>query len=397
MHAGYRPGPLSPGRTLRRMPINPHASGRETPGWPVYVGIFFVFAPIGLLLGLMPADPWGWGMGLLSSGFGGLLSVGWSWSFQTRRYWTIPILLVAPATSGWWLFRPLAQAGLGAVGYSADPLTRRILLMCLAVVSLAVGFTILIRVMALNERRSARLRTELDLAARIHRTLVPTIDRRTPFVHVLGRSDASSEMGGDLIDLVVRDGAADVYLADVSGHGVRAGVLMAMLKSALRAVLLDTPGEAPPPLSAVASTLNRVLAQVAEPDMFATFAALRLDRDRRITHVLAGHWPILHYRAATRELVELGGESMPLGIDAAEAFPVGSTNAAPGDLLVMLTDGLLEVMGPDGRSLGFDELRRRILDVADRPIDEVLGSLLRQVRSFGPQADDQTIVLARVL
>ncbi|MBL8746987.1 MAG: serine/threonine-protein phosphatase [Phycisphaerae bacterium] len=361
--------------------------------FPIYVGIFFIFAPVGLLLGLMPDQPWGWGMSLLSAVFGGVLSVLWSWTFQTRRYWMIAVLLLGSATSGFWLFRPLAAMGLSRVGASIDPTARRVTLMILAIAFLAVGFTIIIRVMAGNERRAARLQTELDLASRIHRTLVPALDARTPFVHVFGKSEPSSEMGGDLIDLVVREGSADLYLADISGHGVRAGVLMAMVKSALRSSLLDQR----PSLDAVARGLNRVLAQVAEPDMFATFACLRLDSARRVDYTIAGHWPILHVCPARRELVELPGESMPLGVDPAEGFVSSSTTAERGDLFVLLTDGLLEVMNDSHRAFGMDRFKSRLLELADRPLDDLYSSLIREARAFGVQADDQTLLLARVL
>lgn len=362
-----------------------------------YLGIFFIFAPIGLLLGLMFAEPWGWAFSLLSAVFGGTLSVLWSWTFQTRRYWMIPLLILIPATSGWWLFAPIARAGLANVGLSFGPTSRRVTLMVLAIAFLAVGFTIIIRVMAGNERRTARLQTELDLASRIHKALVPALDARTPFVHVFGRSEASNEIGGDLIDLIIREGSADLYLADISGHGVRAGVLMAMLKSALRSSLLDHPGESIAALDSVARGLNRVLAQVAEPDMFATFACLRIDSSLRVHYTIAGHWPILHYRAAPRDLLELPGDSMPLGVDAAEGFIAASTTAVRGDLFVLLTDGLLEVLNTANQPFGLARFKQRLLELADRPLPDLYRALLHDTRAFGPQGDDQTLLLARVL
>jgi serine phosphatase RsbU (regulator of sigma subunit) len=359
----------------------------------LFLGIFFIFAPIGPLLGLMFEQPWGWAFSLLSAAFGGSLAVLWWLTFQTRRYWMIPVLIVGSATSGFWLFWPLAWLGLSGVGMGIDPTSRRVTLMTFAIAFLALGFTIIIRVMAGNERRAARLQTELDLASRIHKVLVPRIDLRTSFAHVYGRSEPSSEMGGDLIDLILRDESADLYLADISGHGVRAGVLMAMVKSALRLSLLDNP----PPLDSVARSLNRVLAQVAEPDMFATFACLRIDSSRRVDYTIAGHWPILHLRAAQRDLVELPGDSMPLGVDPSEGFVAASTTAAQGDLFVLLTDGLLEVLNAANEPYGIERLKARLLELADRPLADLYRILLDEARAFGPQNDDQSLLLARVL
>ncbi len=78
----------------------------------------------------------------------------------------------------------------------------------------------------------------MRLARQIHETLVPPIDYEDERIEVFGLSRASAAMGGDLVDLVHRDGSLDVYLADVSGHGVRAGVVMGMLKAAIRMRLL---------------------------------------------------------------------------------------------------------------------------------------------------------------
>jgi serine phosphatase RsbU (regulator of sigma subunit) len=305
----------------------------------------------------------------------------------------IPVLIVGSATSGFWLFWPLAWLGLSNVGTGIDPTSRRITLMVLAIAFLAIGFTIIIRVMAGNERRAARLQTELDLASRIHKALVPALDARTPFVHVVGKSEPSSEMGGDLIDLIVREGSADLYLADISGHGVRAGVLMAMLKSALRSSLLDHP----PALDSVARGLNRVLAQVAEPDMFATFACLRIHADRRVEYAIAGHWPILHLHGGTRELTELPGDSMPLGVDPAENFVAASTTAKPGDTFVLLTDGLLEVLNAANEPFGMARFKSRLRERAEKPLPDLSRALLDEARSFGVQNDDQSLLLARII
>jgi serine phosphatase RsbU (regulator of sigma subunit) len=243
--------------------------------------------------------------------------------------------------------------------------------------------------------RAERHRTEMNLADRIHKNLVPQIAHSSAVIEVFGRSEASTEMGGDLIDLVEHNGAIDLYLADVSGHGVRAGVLMAMVKSAIRTRLLD-PAAATLPLADAARHLNRLVAQVSEPDMFATFACIRFGPGRRVEYALAGHLPILHI--TTRgEVRELENQSLPLGIDPDEAFDSRTVEVQPGDVLAILTDGLVEAQSADGRQFGMERVRASLAGAADRPLAEVYSALLNAVRAHGVQSDDQTLLLARIV
>jgi serine phosphatase RsbU (regulator of sigma subunit) len=358
----------------------------------VYLGIFLLFAPVGCLLGLMPPEPWAWGLGMFSAAFAGLIATGWAFAFQTARYWIIPFLVIIPALSGEIIFRPLVAIGLDRVGAGASPLERRIALMVASIVMLAAGFTLLMRHLALRERHAARMQTELDLAARIHRGLVPPIERRTARAEVLAVSHPSSEMGGDLIDIVPGEDADDLYLVDVSGHGVRAGILMAMIKSAARMRLL--PGDAP--VERIVSDLNRLVERVAEPDMFATMAWIRIGPGRRVEHALAGHLPILHWSARTRRLRDLENESLPLGVDGAERFRAGSFEAEAGDLLAVVTDGLTEAADGSGLLLGLGAVRSLVEGMGDAPLADIRTALLGAARRHGPQTDDQSILLARI-
>ena len=104
-----------------------------------------------------------------------------------------------------------------------------------------------------------------------------------------------AQMGGDLIDLIESGGSLLVYVADVSGHGLAAGQLMGMLKTAMRVSLQFQ--QHPVALLEVA---DRVLPAVKEPDMYATLALLHFDGSAHAEYALAGHVPILHYRDRSR-------------------------------------------------------------------------------------------------
>lgn len=127
-------------------------------------------------------------------------------------------------------------------------------------------------------------------------------------MELLGRSVPSDKVGGDIVDFVDTGAGTIAYLADVSGHGLPAGILMGMLKTALRATL-DS--------QTVASALlvvNRVLPAVKEPQMYATFACLSYSpaAPRQIEYCLAGHHPILHFSRATWSVSRLTMEHFRL-------------------------------------------------------------------------------------
>ena len=120
--------------------------------------------------------------------------------------------------------------------------------------------------------RAVRIQTELSLAQGIQQTLVPVIDWQSSNLEIYGISLPSAEVGGDLVDVVpLPDGSVFAYVADVSGHGLPAGILMGMIKTAVHTQLFDLPSP-----TAVFDRLNEVLPAVKEPHMYATCTALRI-------------------------------------------------------------------------------------------------------------------------
>jgi serine phosphatase RsbU (regulator of sigma subunit) len=86
------------------------------------------------------------------------------------------------------------------------------------------------------------LQTELALAQGIQHTLVPIVHSRSQFWEVYGVSLPSEQVGGDLVDLVQEhEGSALAYVADISGHGLQAGILMGMFKTAARTCIAERP------------------------------------------------------------------------------------------------------------------------------------------------------------
>ncbi len=261
----------------------------------------------------------------------------------------------------------------------------------LSVALIAAGYTCFVVYIAKQGTRAVRYWSEMELAGQIHRHLVPPVLLRTDHLDVAGMSEASSAMGGDLVDAAeLSDGSVEVVLADVSGHGVRSGVLMAMIK----ALLCARRGESILPLSELLGELNRVLADLAEPGMFATLAIARVRPDGRFEYANAGHPPLLVRRPGGCQRLDEG--SMPLGVAREETFASQVGTLAPRESLILYSDGLVELPAADGRQLGFERFAELAGRVGGNSALPLLGSIVNAVRGQarqGEQLDDQSAVV----
>lgn len=355
----------------------------------LYVGVFFLFAPIGILIGLAASRPFCWGYGLAMACFTGLVSVLWMGAFRERLFWLLIPANVLPFAGPWVYFLPLERLGLLSAGASISEDWRRATLAIAAGACLTLGFYLMARFIRRSERAAAAARAELDVAKRIHDTLVPTLRESTASLDILGVSEPSSEMGGDLIDVVTRDGVTDVVVADVSGHGVGAGIVMAMTKGSLRTRML-----AGGDVACVASDVNTVLATLTSTSMFVTGVLLRLNGSGGAECVVAGHPPLLIVRPdGTIQRIE--SRSMPMAIDASDQPQAEHVRVEPGSLLVLLTDGLTETKDSRGRMLGMEPIQDFIREHRGESLESLITGVMNLVRSHGPQEDDRSLVLVR--
>jgi hypothetical protein len=244
-----------------------------------------------------------------------------------------------------------------------------------------------------------RLQNELALAHGIQKTLVPPVTLRSACFEIYGVSRPSEKVGGDLVDaLYLPNGDVIAYLADIAGHGLQAGILMGMLKTAVRTALLDA-GEREPhrTLPVLLDRLNNVLPQVKEPQMYATFTGLRLGADGSAYYALAASPPLLHWHASAGLLSNAGEPQFPLGLLPVSSFDGHTLETAPGDLLVVATDGIIEVCNKSGEEYGVERLKEAIGANAADPLPGLAEKILAAARGFGPQFDDQTILIVRRL
>ncbi|MGA7158286.1 MAG: PP2C family protein-serine/threonine phosphatase [Acidobacteriaceae bacterium] len=266
-----------------------------------------------------------------------------------------------------------------------------------ALVATSLSYALFFRFIQTEGRHAFRARTELALAHTIQTTLVPAIDMTIAGCEVYGLSLPSAKVGGDLVDVATSPaGDGFAYLVDVAGHGLNAGILMGMVKTAVRTCLAyeSTPG-------LIFDTLNQVLPGVKESHMYATCAALQLKQhqDGRcdVSYALAGHPPLLHLAASGEIKPRLTDEQFPLGLLPFAGYQTRSINVAPGDLLVAATDGILETCGKDDVEFGAEGLERLASAHTNIPLATLAQKIFATVAKIGPQDDDRTLLLIRVL
>jgi sigma-B regulation protein RsbU (phosphoserine phosphatase) len=256
----------------------------------------------------------------------------------------------------------------------------------------AVGFRLLLSFVTTQGLDNVRMQTELSLAHGIQATLVPTISFQNASFEVYGKSLPSAEMGGDLIDVIESNGNLLAYVADVSGHGLAAGQLMGMLKTALRVSLQFR--QAP---AALLESADRVLPAVKESDMYATLALLQFDGSAQAEYALAGHVPIVHYHNRSRDTTRLSMEQFPLGLIPGGSYASEHVAYSPRDLFLMVTDGISEVPNAQDEEFGLERLEQLLTQDAAEPLPQIWERIMERVRQHGLQQDDQTLLLIRVL
>src|SRR5882762_2729968 len=240
--------------------------------------------------------------------------------------------------------------------------------------------------------RFFRTQTEVRLAGEIHRAMVPAKHQTIGNIELFGTAIPSSEVGGDLFDIVETGPTWHAYVADVSGHGVAAGILMSMIKStaSMQLTKLKKPAD-------LLTDLNDVMQPFTSPANYLTFAYVSGNGTDRLSFALAGHLPILHYRSQTKTIIEHSDSNVPIGLFKDQAFTVSQLSLSAGDLLAVITDGFTEVFDSKEQEIGMDEFKSMLLRCAENALPEIYRELRSGTMKFGKQTDDQTMLLIRRL
>lgn len=251
----------------------------------------------------------------------------------------------------------------------------------------------LVFLLALELVDRIRVRDELEVARELQRQLLPEASPEVPGYAFAHSYRTANEVGGDYYDVQrLPDGRVVLVVADASGHGMAAGLLMAIANATLHTALdLD------PDPRAVARLLNRALLRSGgRRDFLTLFYALLDPPTGRLDYLCAGHpFPLLRRRDGT--VIEMGEGGFPLGLRADLAPAAATAVLEPGDLLVLYTDGLPEALGLDGEAFGFERLRTQAAEEADPTAlhDRILADFKRHVGGQDLKDDWTLLVVGR--
>src|SRR6266550_4918101 len=248
-----------------------------------------------------------------------------------------------------------------------------------------------------NEKK--RLDHDLEIARDIQRILLPSEAPAIGGFQISGINVPARQVSGDYFDYIeVDDERLGVAIADVSGKGVPASLIMAICRSVLRAEAAQNTSPAD-----VLRKVNRQLYPDIKEDMFISMAYLILDHQRNgITLARAGHDAPLLYQRRSEIVAPVKSPGMVVGIDSGSVFDRLTVDFAVSlerdDCLVLYTDGVTEALNTEGDEFGVDRLMQSVRSSAKDSAQAIVKKIIQDVRDFtgpAPQNDDMTLIAIR--
>jgi serine phosphatase RsbU (regulator of sigma subunit) len=236
----------------------------------------------------------------------------------------------------------------------------------------------------------------MEVAKHIQTALLPK-GRDLDGYDVAAECVPADEVGGDYYDVIAREpGEVWVAIGDVSGHGVESGLIMMMAQTSIATAIGERPGLRP---SDVVHTVNSVLTDNISrlgADRYMTLSALVFRQDHMI---FAGkHQDILVYRHARGTVETLATRGTWLGVLADVGAHVTDVTVpiAPGDVVLLFTDGVTEAANAEGELFGEERLESVLTRCAEQSVDDIVREVVTEVRAFmGQQSDDITVLALR--
>jgi len=239
-----------------------------------------------------------------------------------------------------------------------------------------------------------RMERELEVARRIQQMLLPKSFPRVRGLETHAMNRPSEQVGGDYYDILqLSENRVGIAIADVSGKGVPAALLMASLQSSLRAEA--GPGRTP---SEVIYALNKVVCNQTSGETFVTIFYGLLDLEQRKLHYCnAGQTPPFVVGSDGR-VRRLDITHLVIGVDRDAFYEDTILDLEQGDLLFLYTDGITEEIGPDDDLYGEDRLISRLVESYEMPLSEVLETIHSDVARHGngKPHDDLTALALKI-
>jgi sigma-B regulation protein RsbU (phosphoserine phosphatase) len=239
-----------------------------------------------------------------------------------------------------------------------------------------------------------KLDHEIEVAREIQRILLPSQAPTVQGFNCAALNIPAQQVSGDYFDFIQVDATRwGVAVADVSGKGIPASLIMTMCRSVLRS---KAPGNLSP--SDVLRQVNRQLYPDIREDMFITMIYMVLEGSGKITLARAGHEAALWCRDHFKHIEAIEAPGMALGIDSGDVFDEVikdvTVNLAPLDTVVVYTDGINEALDDEGNEFGQEQLKEVLHAAGPQSVDFLVKTIVDRVQNFSsghPQNDDITL------
>ena len=247
-----------------------------------------------------------------------------------------------------------------------------------------------------TRRQVERMEHDLGIARSIQQGLLPSRSPEVDGFEVAGWSRPADQTGGDYYDWqALPDGRTVISVADVTGHGIGPALVTAVCRAYSRA---SFPAEED--IGENITRINQLLLEDLSGGRFVTLVVAVLDRaDARVQLLSAGHGPLFLYTAADDRVRDMDAHGIPLGIAPRRGYgPAQEIVMAPGDMLILATDGFFEWANPAREFFGTERLKDVILAAKDLPVDDIIQRMYSAVLEFADgtsQQDDLTAVVLR--
>jgi serine phosphatase RsbU (regulator of sigma subunit)/ligand-binding sensor domain-containing protein len=246
---------------------------------------------------------------------------------------------------------------------------------------------------------------DIAMASDVQRRLLPDLPPRIDYADFAAVSVPARRIGGDYYDFVeLGDGRIGIALADVSGKGVAAALIMSVVQASLR--IISSEGDLPPPC--LVARMNEYVYRSTPGNKYATFfyALLHVQR-RQLRYVNAGHNAPYLLRAGRRSIADSGSpeiEQLSVGGTVVGMFPEmvyeeATVELCSGDVLLAFTDGVPEAHNPEDEEFGEERLQELLRQTAHLPANEISARLSDEMKDWirdAEQYDDLTFIVMKV-
>jgi sigma-B regulation protein RsbU (phosphoserine phosphatase) len=244
-----------------------------------------------------------------------------------------------------------------------------------------------------QQQRDDLLR-DVELAAQVQRLFLPLNKPAIDGLEMAGMMQPARGVSGDYYDYFRIDAnTTQIIIADVSGKGVPAALLMSATAAAMR---LEANHERN--MLEQVERLNSGILSVSDADRYVTLLLAEIDvQKRKLQYVNCGHNPALLFRATTGTLTHLDSSCPPIGLSPEEICELSSANLAPGDVLVFYTDGVTEAKTPLGEEFGMERLSATVRRGSSLSAEELMTDIYTAAANFCGDdfADDVTLLVVK--